>query len=141
MGRLADVGIAIGAAALGTRTRLPAPAGLTLTAPVARAHGDAIALGHSPACGRVAADLFDHAERLVARNDGIRRVVLVLRLRALVLLVVAATDPACLDAQQAVVVADHRARKRPRLERARLGEDDGADGVTSCHRSSPPSAR
>src|SRR5207248_7570845 len=121
--------------------RLPAPARLALPAAVARAHGDPLALGHAPARARAGADLLDNAERLVSRDHGIRRVVLVLRLRALVLLVVAAADPARLDAQQRVVGADRRPRELARLERARLGEDDGADGLTSRHRSSPPSTR
>src|SRR5262249_54935131 len=117
MRRLADIRVAVGAAALGTRAWLPAPAPPPLPPALARAHGHPIALAHAPARGGASADLFDDAERLVTRNDGIRRVILVLRLRALVLLVVAAANPARLDAQQAVVVADHRARKLARLER------------------------
>src|SRR5205085_2861272 len=89
---LADVGVAVGAAALGARARLPAAARLALPAAVARAYGDAIAFAHAPPRGRIPADLFDHAERLVAGNDRVRRVVFVLRLGAFVLLVVAAAD-------------------------------------------------
>src|SRR3989442_1460412 len=139
--RLADIGVAVGAAAPGTRARLPAPARLAVSAAVARAHGDPIALAHAPARRRLSAYLFDDAERLVARDHGIRGVILVLRLRALVLLVVAAADAARLDPRRPVVGADRRPRELARLERARLGEDDGADGLTSRHRSSPPSAR
>src|SRR5438045_6898804 len=96
--RLADVGVAVGAAALGTRARLPASARLALSAAVARTHGHAVALAHAPPRRRIPSDLFDDAERLVAGNHRVRRVVLVLRLRALVLLVVAAADAARLYA-------------------------------------------
>src|SRR2546421_4061762 len=139
--RLADVGIAIGAAALGTRARLPAPARLALSAAVARAHGHPIALAHAPARARAAADLFDDAQRLVPRDHRIWRVVLVLRLRTFVLFVVAAADAARLDTQQRVVGADRRPRELTRLQRLRLHEHDGADRLTSRHRPPPPSAR
>src|SRR5438552_1707040 len=98
MRRLADVRVAVGAAALGARARLPAAARLALSAAVARTHGHAVALTHAPPRRRTPSDLFDDAERLVAGNHRVRRVVLVLGLRALVLLVVAAADAARLDA-------------------------------------------
>src|SRR6266478_2332687 len=124
--RLADIGVAVGAAAPGTRARLPAPARLALSAAVARAHGHPIALAHAPARRRLSAYLFDDAERLVARDHGIRGVILVLRLRALVLLVVAAADAARLDPQQRVVGADRRPRELACLERLGLRQDDRA---------------
>src|SRR2546426_312832 len=82
--------------------RLPARTRLAGAAAVARAHGDTVALDHAPARLRVSTQLFDDAERLVARDHRIGRVVPVLGLGAFVLLVVAAADAARLDAQQRV---------------------------------------
>src|SRR5204863_8189894 len=92
MRRLVDVGVAVRAAARRAEARLPARARGAHPAAVPRAHGDAIALEDAPPLLRVRADLLDDAERLVTGDDRIRRVVLVPRLRALVLLVVAPAD-------------------------------------------------
>jgi hypothetical protein len=75
------------------------------------------------------ADLLDDSERLVAGDHGIRRVILVRWLCAFVLLVVAAADAARLEAQQAVVGADCRARKFLRDERLRFREHHRVHGL------------
>src|SRR6185295_16530841 len=94
IGRLGDVGIAVGAAARGAGARVEARAGRAAPAAVARAHGHAVALGHAPALARPGADLLDDAERLVAGDDGELHVLLGRGRRAFVLLVVAAADAA-----------------------------------------------
>ena len=83
VGWSAHVGVAIGATALGAGARLPARAGLAAPAPVTRSHGHSVALLHLPALPSASADFLDARERLMPRDDGVGRVVLVLWLSAI----------------------------------------------------------
>src|SRR5262245_55363442 len=146
MRRLADVGVAIGAAALGTGAGLPASAGLAASAAVAGADGHPVALGDGPALAGMGADLLDDTERFVPGDHRVRRVVLVLGLGALVLLVVAAADSAGLETEQGVVGADGRPRELSRLQGLGLDEHlcahgSGHVGPPRSDSNQPPTGR
>jgi hypothetical protein len=91
----------------------------TLAASLEDLDRNAIAGLHAPTLGRSGAERFDDADGLVARHEGEAG-----REGAGVLLVVCTAEPARLDAQDAVVVADVGDGEVVRDEPPRLFQDE-----------------
>jgi hypothetical protein len=96
-------------------------AGIALAARQEHLDRDGISHAHTPARRAAWADLFDDPDRLVARYERVAR-----KQFAGELLMVGATETACFDAQQTVVVADRRQGQSTVLETAGRHEERGA---------------
>ena len=144
-----DVGpeqsVAVDAAPAAALRAVAGTAELALPAGDQRLDRDAVAGRHAPALGGALADLVDHAERLVAgdrRPAGPAHLVKA----PVVLLDVAAADPAELHPQQRVVRTHPRSRELVDLERPRPGLNHcAARGGPGGHRARrylrPPATR
>jgi hypothetical protein len=94
----------------------------TRSARLERHYGHSIARRHPPPLGRRGADIVDHAHDLVAGHEGPRHPDPTGEL-----LVVGAAQPAGLDPQQAVIVANLRNGEAACLEPARLLQHERPD--------------
>src|SRR5262249_17626821 len=95
----------------------PGLAGLALAAGLEHLHRHALAGTHAPSGLRILADRLQHADHLVAGNEGVGGGQM-----AGVLVVVGAAEAAGLDAEPALARADGRQREAAALEAPRLGQ-------------------